>query len=69
MSDYVSQNFGMVIGETITCLTFNQNNPPKVFKNDLFILPLGEISHKKGKLRPISHKKRTRFDKNCVTMN
>ena len=41
ISDYVYQHFVMIIGETTTCLTFHQNNPPKLLKDDSFILPLG----------------------------
>ena len=55
ISDYVSQNFGTVIGETMTYLNCHQNNPPKVLKDDSFIFPLREISHKKKILRTIGH--------------
>ena len=34
ISDYVSQHFGMVIRETMTCLTCYQNDLPKVLKDD-----------------------------------
>ena len=34
VSDYVSQNFGMIIGETMTCLTCHQNKRPKVLNYD-----------------------------------
>ena len=34
ISDYSSQHSGMIIGETMTCLTCHQNNPPKVLKDD-----------------------------------
>ena len=43
ISDYVSQNFGMLIGETMTCLTCHKNKRPKVLKDDSFIIPLVEI--------------------------
>ena len=33
ISDYVSHNFGMVIGETMTCLTCHKNKIPKVLKD------------------------------------
>ena len=59
----------MAIGETMTCITCHQNTPPKVLKHDTFILPLREISHKKKKLRPISHEKKAHLAKSCVTMN
>ena len=41
ISDYVSQNFVMLFEETMICLICNKNNPPKVLKDDLFIMPLG----------------------------
>ena len=47
ISDYVSHHFGMLMVETMTCLTYHQNNFPKVLKDDSFIFPLGEISHKR----------------------
>ena len=50
ISDYVYQHFGMLIVETMTCLTYHQKNPPKLLKNDSFIFPLGEISHKGKKI-------------------
>ena len=43
ISDYVSQNFGILIGETWTCLTCHKK---KLLKYDSFIMPLGEISQK-----------------------
>ena len=39
ISDYVSQNFGITIGETWTCLTC-QTKKNKVLNDDSFILPL-----------------------------
>ena len=57
ISDYVSHNFGMPIVETMTCLTYHQNNPPKVLKNDSFIFPLGEISHKNKNGDPLVMRK------------
>ena len=44
ISDYVSRHFGMIVGETITCIDCHQNNTPKVLKDDSFIMSLGEIS-------------------------
>ena len=32
--DYVYRNFGMLIGETITCITCHENKCPKVLKYD-----------------------------------
>ena len=43
-SDYISQHFGMLIGETMTYLSCHQNNWPQVLKYDQFIMSLGEIS-------------------------
>ena len=42
--DYVSQNFGILIGETLTCLSCHA--PKKLLKDDSFIMKLGEILHK-----------------------
>ena len=66
ISDYVSQHFGMLIGETMICLTYHQNNPPKVL---LIYFSIGRNFTQKEKLRPISHKKMTHLAKSCVTMN
>ena len=41
ISDYVSQNVGMIIGETMKCLSCYQNKCPKLLKDDSFIMPLG----------------------------
>ena len=68
ISDYVSQHFGITIGETCTCLTCHATKPPKIFNYFSFILLLGEISQKGGKMRPISHEKMTHLEKSCVTM-
>ena len=46
VSDYVSQNFAITIGETWTCLTCNVTKYPKILKNLAFILPLEQISKK-----------------------
>ena len=43
-SYYVSQNFGMIIEERITCLYCHQNKRPGFLKDDSFILSLGGIS-------------------------
>ena len=37
----------MKIGEKMTFLTYHENKRPKVLKYDSFILPLGEITHRK----------------------
>ena len=39
ISDFVSQNFGITIGETRTCLTCNAKKS-KVLNDDSFIFPL-----------------------------
>ena len=39
ISNYVSQNFGILIGETWKCLTCH-DPPPKLLKHDSFIMPL-----------------------------
>ena len=31
ISDYVSQNIGITIGETMTCLTCRATKPPNIF--------------------------------------
>ena len=48
ISDYVSQNFAITIGERWTCLTCNTTKSPKIFKDFEIISPLEQIS-KKGK--------------------
>ena len=67
MPDFVSQNFGMLIGETMTCLTCHEKKSPKVLKHDSFILTLGKLYTKKKKLRRISHEKKTHLAKSFVT--
>ena len=44
-----------------------QQTPPKTLKDESFIIPLGEISHKE-KLMPISHEEKTNFGKSWTTM-
>ena len=34
ISYHVSQYFGMLIGETMTCLSYHQNERPKVLNDD-----------------------------------
>ena len=48
ISDYVYQNFGITIGEKLTCLTCHAKKL-KVLNDDSFVLPLEEISHKERK--------------------
>ena len=48
ISDYVSHNFAITIGETWTCLTCITSKSPKIFKDLSFILPLEKMS-KKGR--------------------
>ena len=68
ISDYVSQNFAIKIGETWTCLTCNATKPPKIFKDFAFISPLEEISKKGKNTRKISHEKKSHLGKSCLTM-
>ena len=68
ISDYVSQNFSITIGETWTCLTCKTTKSPKIFKDLTFILPLEQISKKGKNTRKISHEKKTHLGKSCVTM-
>ena len=42
ISDYVSQNFGILIVETWTCFTCHAKI--YILKDDSFIIPLGEIT-------------------------
>ena len=60
--------FGMLIGETKTFLSCNQNKRHKVLKYETFVIILGDISFEIN-LRPISHYKMTYLAINCVTMN
>ena len=68
ISDYVSQNFDITIGETWTCITYHTTKSPKLFKDSAFILPLEEISKEGKNMRKISHEKKTHLGKTCVTM-
>ena len=68
ISDYVSQNFAITIGETWTCLTCIITKSPKIFKDFAFILPLEQISKKGKNARKISHEKNTHLGKSYVTM-
>ena len=68
ISDYVSQHFGITIGETWTCLTCHAKKKAKVLNYDSFILPLEEISQKGKTMRPISHEKKNHLGKICVIM-
>ena len=43
ISDYVYQHFGILIGETWTCLTCYSKNKTKVLKDKSFIMSLEEI--------------------------
>ena len=55
ISDYVSQNFSITIGETWTCPTCHATKPPKLFKDFAFILTLEKISKEGKNTRKISH--------------
>ena len=43
ISDHVSQHFGMLIGETMICLSYHQNKRLKILKYESFIILLLEI--------------------------
>ena len=49
ISDYVSQNFAITIGETWTWLTCKPPKSPKIFKDFAFILTLEQMSKKRKK--------------------
>ena len=68
ISDYVSQHFNIIVGETWKCLTCHATKSPKLFKDFTFILPLEEISKEGKNTRKISHEKKTHLGKSCVTM-
>ena len=55
ISDYVSHNFSITIGETWTCLTCKTPKSSKIFKDLSFILPLEQISTKGKNTRKTSH--------------
>ena len=46
ISDYVSHNFAITIGETWKSLTCKTPKSPKIFKDFAFILPLEKMSKK-----------------------
>ena len=46
ISDYVSQHFGITIGEKLTCLTCHAKKNTRIFNDFSFIFPLEEISQK-----------------------
>ena len=64
--DYVSQNFGIQIGEICTCLTCHAKN--QTIKIRLIYYAIGRNITERKKLRPISHGKNTHLGKSCVTM-
>ena len=68
ISDFVSQHFGITIGETLTCITCHATKLPKIFNDFSFIFPQGELLQEGKIMRPISHEKITHLDKSCVTM-
>ena len=69
ISDYLSQNFSVTIGETWTCLTCESIISPKIAKNISFILLSEQSFEYTKKVRRISHEKKTHLGKSCVTMN
>ena len=68
ISDYMSQNFAITIGETWTFLTCKIPKSPKIFMDLSFILSLEQMSKKGKNTRIISHEKKTHLWKSCVTM-
>ena len=59
--DYLSQNFSIKIGETLTCLTCETKIFPKLSKDFSLILSLEKKFEYGKKLRQISHKKKEPF--------
>ena len=68
ISGYMSQHFGIKIGETMKFLTCHATKSPNIFNDFSFILPLEEISQKGKIMRSISHEKMTHLGKSCVIM-
>ena len=58
ISDYVSHNFAITIGDTWTCLTRETQRSPKISKDLSLILSLEQMSKKGKNARKISHEKR-----------
>ena len=69
ISDYLYQNFEMLIGKSTTCISCNQNKHPKILKYDSFILLLEGIASNNNKMMPIYHDKMTHLAYHCVTTN
>ena len=57
ISDYVSQNFAITIGETWTCLTCKTPKSSKIFKDLSFTLPLKKFQRKEKKEKNQSQEK------------
>ena len=68
ISDYLSQNFSITIGETWTCLTCETKKIPKISKNFSLILSFEQNFEYAKKFRQTSHEKKTHLGKSCVTM-
>ena len=58
ISEYLSQNFSITIGNTWTCLTCESNRFPKIIKNISLILSLEQNFEYTKKFRRINHKKK-----------
>ena len=58
ISDYVSQNFAITIGDTRTCLTCETQRSPKISKDLSLILPLEQMSKKGKNVRKLDTRKR-----------
>ena len=58
ISDYLSQNFSITIGETWRCLTCEKNRIPKITKDFSLILSFGKNWEYTKTFRQINHEKR-----------
>ena len=67
ISDYLSQLFGMKIGEIITCFPCHQNKATRILKYNYLIMSL-EVMKFNIKQTPIFHDKMTHLVINFVTM-
>ena len=61
ISDYLSLNFSVTIGETWTCSTCESSRSPKITKNISLILSLEQSFEYTKTVRRISHEKKDTF--------
>ena len=59
----------MILGKTMTCLSYHQKKLPKVLKDNSYIMSLEVITSNNKKLTPICHDKMTYLENNCETIN